>query len=232
MTSSLDDFASSWLKLLELHQNIRCVISNTSVKPTKARPICERLQQDSSTYVIYDRSHIDQVQQQFTQLDQLVHIIETNLVKALRNAREQANVLTEPNVMETELSIVPSSTSSFKDHLSADSYPHEYSLRRRTQQSYKQNSESEFESNEAESDYLESEADSENSLDAGWAVEKVVDHRIKHETKQYLVKWSGYFPFENTWEDVDAVEEHAPETVREYEAILRKRQGTMGMQIC
>lgn len=68
-------------------------------------------------------------------------------------------------------------------------------------------------------------AESENNLDAGWAVEKVVDHRMKHETKQYLVKWSEYFPFENTWEDMDAVEGHAPENVRDYEAILRKRQG-------
>lgn len=56
-------------------------------------------------------------------------------------------------------------------------------------------------------------------------MEKVVDHRMKHESKQYLVKWSEYFPFESTWEDMDAVEGHAPENVRDNKAILRKRQG-------
>jgi hypothetical protein len=60
-----------------------------------------------------------------------------------------------------------------------------------------------------------------------WEVESVQDHREKGRGRQYLVRWKGYAPAEDTWEP-EANLSRAQEVVREYwESLSRPGQGTM-----
>jgi hypothetical protein len=60
-----------------------------------------------------------------------------------------------------------------------------------------------------------------------WEVESVQDHREKGRGRQYLVRWKGYAPAEDTWEP-EANLSRAQEVVREYwESLSRPGQGIM-----
>ena len=49
-----------------------------------------------------------------------------------------------------------------------------------------------------------------------YEIEKIVDHRLRHGQRQYLVHWLGYDATDDTWLSADALT-HAPELVDDYE---------------
>ncbi|AFN82627.1 chromobox protein [Encephalitozoon romaleae SJ-2008] len=53
-----------------------------------------------------------------------------------------------------------------------------------------------------------------------YTVDKIVGHRRRRGTKQYLVKWEGYSDSENTWEDEKNI--FCKKLIKEYEESQRK----------
>jgi hypothetical protein len=49
-----------------------------------------------------------------------------------------------------------------------------------------------------------------------WQVEQILDHRVRRGKRQYLVRWLGFPPSEDTWEPETNLE-HAQQKLREYQ---------------
>ena len=59
-----------------------------------------------------------------------------------------------------------------------------------------------------------------DSEDIQYTIERITDHRITKDGKQYLVHWRGYDEDENTWEPAEAIEKDAPGAVNDYQDVL------------
>ena len=55
--------------------------------------------------------------------------------------------------------------------------------------------------------------------DTQYTIERITDHRITKDGKQYLVHWKGYDEDENTWEPAEAIEKDAPGAVDDYKDV-------------
>ena len=55
--------------------------------------------------------------------------------------------------------------------------------------------------------------------DVQYTIERITNHKITKDGKQYLVHWRGYDEDENTWEPTAAIEKDAPGAVNDYQDI-------------
>ena len=53
-----------------------------------------------------------------------------------------------------------------------------------------------------------------------WEIEKIVKHRMKKRTTEYLVKWKGFSEKDNTWEPEKQLKEDVPLLVQLYKEII------------
>lgn len=55
-----------------------------------------------------------------------------------------------------------------------------------------------------------------------FAVEKLLDKRIRNGAVEYLISWQGYGPEENTWEPKKNLD--CPDLIKDFEDMLREKK--------
>ena len=61
--------------------------------------------------------------------------------------------------------------------------------------------------------------DSEIKIDGqdAWEVEEIIDKRVRKKKIEYLVKWKDYPSYDNSWEPIDNLTQHAQQSIDDYE---------------